>query len=113
MNGKMRAKPDSVKSMKKSIARYISPILMAFAAAVLSACSSDQKQPEYYDSVETQSLEIPEGLSTPDSSSALVINAQPTRPQSSPPYLVIGLKTTFLSADHALLVGNCNKDRRA
>lgn len=55
------------------------------AVLVLAACSSKGKKPEYYNEVETPSLEIPEGMSKPDSSSALVIRA----PYMSPPSMVL------------------------
>jgi len=48
-------------------------MLLAAAILAVTACSSEGKRPAYYDAVETPALEIPEGLSTPDSSSALVI----------------------------------------
>jgi uncharacterized lipoprotein len=43
----------------------------------IGACSSDAKKREYYDAVETPSLEIPEGLARPASGSALVIGVPP------------------------------------
>jgi uncharacterized lipoprotein len=46
-------------------------------ALLLAACSSDARKREYYDAVETPSLEIPEGLAQPVTGSALVINAPP------------------------------------
>jgi len=46
----------------------------------ISACSSDSKRPEYYDSVETSPLEVPQSLSRPDHSAALVINTSVVPP---------------------------------
>jgi uncharacterized lipoprotein len=102
MNGKMRAKPDSVKSMKKSIARTIYPALTACALLGLSACASDSKQPEYYDAVETPSLEIPEGLSTPNSSSALMINT----PYMPPPTMLMETMPPRISSTTSGLKAN-------
>lgn len=51
----------------------------------LAACSSGGKKPEYYNESETVSLEIPDGMSRPDSSSALVIQT----PYMPPPSMVL------------------------
>jgi uncharacterized lipoprotein len=59
--------------MKTSFAQNFPLYLVVFASLFMAACSSDNKRPEYYDAMETPSLEIPEGLSKPSSSSALVI----------------------------------------
>lgn len=49
-------------------------LLAALLCAVLvGACSSDARKREYYDAVETEPLELPEGLVRPASPSALVI----------------------------------------
>jgi len=48
---------------------------------LLAGCSSDARKREYYSAVETQPLEIPEGLARPSSSAALEINA-PSLPLS-------------------------------
>jgi len=50
--------------------------------AVLAACASESRKREYYTAVETPPLEIPEGLASPSSSSALIINA-PASPSSA------------------------------
>ena len=50
---------------------------MLLALALAAGCASDTRQREYYDAVETDPLAIPEGLATPTSSAALVINAPP------------------------------------
>ena len=42
---------------------------------VAAGCSSDGRKPEYYESEETPSLVIPEGMDTPTSLSALVIRS--------------------------------------
>jgi uncharacterized lipoprotein len=55
--------------------RYIA--CSTLVALLLAACSSDARKREYYDAVETPSLEIPEGLAQPVTGSALVINAPP------------------------------------
>lgn len=102
MSGKERAGPDSVKSMIKSVTRNISPVFLACAILVMSACSSEQKQPEYYDAVETQSLEIPGGLSTPDSSSALIINS----PYMPPPTMLIETMPPRISSTTSGLKAN-------
>jgi uncharacterized lipoprotein len=65
--------------------RYIALTTLAFL--LLASCSSDSRKREYYDAVETPVLEIPEGLSHPVSSSALLINAPP---MSLPP---MGIET--------------------
>ena len=46
---------------------------LIFVLLVSAGCSSDGRKPEYYDSRETESLIIPEGMDTPTSLSALVI----------------------------------------
>jgi uncharacterized lipoprotein len=70
-----RPKPDSVILMKICFTRLSPLLLVVFAILALAACSSENKKPEYYDAVETAALEIPEGLSRPDPSSALVIQS--------------------------------------
>jgi len=55
--------------------RYIG--LSALVVLLSAACSSDARKREYYEAAETPVLDIPEGLSRPASSSALVINAPP------------------------------------
>ena len=77
--------PDSVTLMKMRITRLFCIILTTLAFLLLAACSSKGKKPEYYDAVETPSLEVPEGLSKPDSSSALVIRA----PYMPPPAMIL------------------------
>ena len=64
-------------------------------ALTLSACSSGQKVPEYYDARETPSLDMPEGLSYPDTSSALIIEMRPMPPpamvmETKPPRVTSG-----------------------
>jgi uncharacterized lipoprotein len=71
--------------MKTNIFRHFFVFLTTFAVLVLAACSSGEKKPEYYDAAETESLEIPDGLSRPDSSSALVIRA----PYMPPPSMIL------------------------
>jgi len=71
--------------MKLSAARHFSIFITILAVLVVAACSSDTKKPEYYDQVETPPLEIPEGMSTPDSSSALIIRT----PHMPPPSMLL------------------------
>jgi len=70
--------------MKIRVTQHFSWLLATLAVFALAACSSGSKKPEYYAEAETESLEIPEGLSRPDSSSALVILA----PSMPPPSMV-------------------------
>ena len=49
---------------------------------VAAGCSSEGRKPEYYDSEETPSLVIPEGMDTPTSLTALIIRS-PAIPLSS------------------------------
>jgi uncharacterized lipoprotein len=71
--------------MKTNIFRHFFVFLTTFAVFVLAACSSGEKKPEYYNAAETESLEIPDGLSRPDSSSALVIRT----PYMPPPSMIL------------------------
>lgn len=52
-------------------------LILILSLALLGSCSSDARKREYYDAVETPSLEIPEGLARPTSGAALVIGAPP------------------------------------
>ena len=47
-------------------------LVLLLPALLLAACSGGQKQPEYYAATETESLEIPDHLSRPDASQALM-----------------------------------------
>lgn len=71
--------------MKKSFSRYVLILMLICAASILAGCSFGSKKPEYYDAVETPSLEIPEGLSRPEAGSALQIQA----PYMGPPALLL------------------------
>jgi uncharacterized lipoprotein len=53
------------------------PLALLLSLMLLGACSSDARKREYFDAVETPSLEIPEGLAAPTSESALVIGIPP------------------------------------
>ncbi len=62
------------------ISRYACGLILVLLMA--AGCSSDGRKPEYYRSVETKSLTLPEDLDTPSSSSALIIRS-PAIPLSS------------------------------
>ncbi|MEE4292868.1 MAG: hypothetical protein V2I79_02750 [Xanthomonadales bacterium] len=64
------------------------------AAVAMTACSSGQRTPEYYNAFETDPLKIPEGLSTPDHSQALVIHS----PYIPPPSLVMETRPPRISS---------------
>jgi uncharacterized lipoprotein len=68
-----------------STTRHSSILLLALAVLLVTACSSQTKKPEYYDQVETPALEIPEGMSKPDQSSALIIRL----PYMPPPSMIL------------------------
>ena len=77
--------------------RIIQPACLAtlgVALLALTACGGGQKKPEYYDADETATLEIPEGLSSPDHSQALLINS----PQMPPPSLAMESKPPRVSS---------------
>jgi uncharacterized lipoprotein len=80
--------------MKLRAARHSSAFLTALVVLLVAACSSESKKPEYYDQVEAPSLEIPEGMSTPDSSSALIIRA----PYMPPPSMILQDKPPRISS---------------
>jgi uncharacterized lipoprotein len=71
--------------MKLRAARHSSTFLTTLVVLLVAACSSESKKPEYYNQVEAPSLEIPEGMSTPDSSSALIIRV----PYMPPPSMIL------------------------
>ncbi len=56
--------------------------LLVLVLLMVAGCSSGNRKPEYYGYEETESLDIPEDLDTPSSSSALVIKS-PQMPLSS------------------------------
>jgi uncharacterized lipoprotein len=68
-----------------SSSRKFAVLSIALSVVLVAACSSGNKRPEYYDSVETASLEIPEGLQAPNQGQALVIAA----PAMPPPTMVL------------------------
>ncbi len=68
--------------MQNRLNRPLAWMAAVLAALLMAGCSSGQKKPAYYDEQETADLEIPEGLSRPDHSGALVINAPPIPPPS-------------------------------
>lgn len=59
-----------------------SVFLLSALLLALAACGGGQKKPEYYDARETESLEIPAGLTAPDRSRALIIEMPPMPPPS-------------------------------
>ena len=71
--------------MKTGFTRNFTVLLTILAVLLTAACSSRSKKPEYYNEFETAQLEIPEGLSQPDSSSALVIQT----PYMPPPSMIL------------------------
>lgn len=66
--------------MTKRLNQTIFLLLAVLALMALAACSGGQKRPPYYDSVETPSLDIPEGLSSPKIDAALIIRMPPMPP---------------------------------
>jgi uncharacterized lipoprotein len=80
--------------MKTSIARHFFLLLTTLVVVGVTACSSKSKKPEYYNAVETESLEIPEGLNQPGSSSALKIEA----PYMPPPSMILQDKPPRISS---------------
>jgi uncharacterized lipoprotein len=71
--------------MNTGFTRYFTVLLTILAVLLAAACSSKSKKPEYYNEFETAPLEMPEGLSQPDSSSALVIRT----PSMPPPAMIL------------------------
>jgi uncharacterized lipoprotein len=71
--------------MNTGFTRRFTVLLTILAVLLAAACSSKSKKPEYYNEFETEPLEIPEGLSQPDSSSALVIQT----PSMPPPAMIL------------------------
>mgnify|MGYP001825801986 CR=1 FL=1 len=68
--------------MTKQLAQALLLLIALSTMLFMSACSKGQKKPEYYDAQETRSLDIPEGLSHPDTRGALVIQMPPMPPPS-------------------------------
>jgi uncharacterized lipoprotein len=86
--------------MTKKFARQF--LLTLALLAALTACSSGQKVPEYYDAQETPSLDMPDGLSYPDTSSALIIQMRPM----PPPAMVMETKPPRVSSTTAGINAN-------
>lgn len=80
--------------MTPRLTRHIVNFLAAVALLTLAGCSSGQKTPEYYDSSETKPLEIPEGLSKPDHTQALMIYT----PYMPPPSMVLETRPPRISS---------------
>ena len=73
---------------------HIFTLFLAASMLMAAGCSFGQKTPEYYDSVETEPLEIPEGLSKPDATQALMIYT----PYMPPPSLVMETRPPRISS---------------
>ena len=80
--------------MTKNFTTYPAVLLAALLLPVLGACAKGQKIPEYYGAQESSPLEIPEGLSKPDHSQALIINS----PYMPPPSLVMETRPPRISS---------------
>jgi uncharacterized lipoprotein len=80
--------------MTRRINHTVTLLILAPALLALAACGGGQKKPEYYDAQEAETLSIPEGLSRPDHSQALIINA----PYMSPPALAIETRPPRVSS---------------
>lgn len=86
--------PDSVTLMNMSTSRQFLILLMTLALLSVTACSSGSKKPEYYNEEETPALKIPDGLSMPDSGSALIIRT----PYIPPPAMAMMDKPPRISS---------------
>ena len=73
-------RPADTTRFMKAFKRTTVFLLLGLLVAAATACSRGQKKPEYYDARETDRLVIPDGLSAPDRSRALVIDAAPLPP---------------------------------
>ncbi|MBT8052193.1 MAG: hypothetical protein HKO85_09590 [Xanthomonadales bacterium] len=80
--------------MTRRINHTVTLLILAPALLALAACGGGQKKPEYYDAQEAETLSIPEGLSRPDHSQALIINT----PYMSPPALAMETKPPRVSS---------------
>ena len=80
--------------MTKHSNTIVAALLATLLLAGLSACTRGQKTPEYYGAQEIQPLEIPENLSRPDHSQALIIDA----PYMPPPSLVMETRPPRISS---------------
>ncbi len=82
--------------MKRMIQRLTqtTALILAASLSLLMGCTSGMKTPEYYGASETESLEIPEGLSKPDNSQALIIYT----PYMPPPSLVMETRPPRISS---------------
>lgn len=69
-------------------------ILLTLSLLAVAACSQGQKRPEYYAAQETAPLEIPEGLTAPDDSQALIIQV----PRMPPPNLAMETRPPRISS---------------
>lgn len=76
------------------ITRLIQNAALLLLMLSLLACSFGQKSPEYYPAEETAPLEIPEGLSAPDYSQALIIQV----PRMPPPSLAMETRPPRISS---------------
>lgn len=80
--------------MTQKFRMILATLLAVLLLPGISACARGQKTPEYYGAQETQPLEIPEGLSRPDHSQALLIHA----PYMPPPSLVLETRPPRISS---------------
>ena len=80
--------------MKICTARHCFLLFTTLAVLGVTACSSKSKKPEYYDAVETATLEIPVEMSRPNSSAALNINT----PYMPPPSMILQDKPPRISS---------------
>jgi uncharacterized lipoprotein len=80
--------------MMMSSTRNYTATATAIFLLLLTACSSGEKRPEYYDAEEVAPLQIPEGLEKPDAASALVIAS----PKMPPPTMVMETKPPRISS---------------
>ena len=71
--------------MKICLSRQLILLVMILAMLLVSACSSGNKKPGYYNEEETPSLDVPSGLDYPDTSQALIIQT----PYMQPPAMVM------------------------
>jgi uncharacterized lipoprotein len=77
-------------------------LLSVLLLTAATACSRGQQKPEYYDATETAPLEIPQRLSAPDRSKALIIDSPPL----PPPAMVMETRPPRISSTTAGIDAN-------